>query len=141
MDGFDFTEDFDIEITDSAFQKNYGLRWRHEYGGTIACRPCESEGIVYFGCDNYYFYALDAKTGKEIWKFRTGGSPSKEKVIDHSEVALVTIITGEGVTVEDEKPIDYGPNPEIQIIENEYTTKSEYSSGGSGYRSGGSEYR
>ncbi len=73
MDGFDFTEDFDIEITDSAFQKNYGLRWRHEYGGTIASRPCESEGIVYFGCDNYFFYALDSETGEEIWKFKSGG--------------------------------------------------------------------
>jgi outer membrane protein assembly factor BamB len=70
---FGFDSDFDIEITDSAFQKSYGLRWKHEYGGTVACRPCESDGIVYFGCDNYYFYALDSETGKEVWKFKSGG--------------------------------------------------------------------
>jgi outer membrane protein assembly factor BamB len=69
----DFENDFDIELSDSVFQKKYSLTWDHEYGGTVVCVPAVSDGIVYFGCDNYNFYALDVKTGKEIWKFKSGG--------------------------------------------------------------------
>ena len=31
-----------------------------------------ANGIVYFGSIDSYLYALDIKTGKEKWKFKTG---------------------------------------------------------------------
>ena len=70
---FEFDKDFDLEISDFGIQKMYSLTWDHDYGGTVACVPAIDEGIVYFGCDNYYFYALDIETGKESWKFKSGG--------------------------------------------------------------------
>jgi len=68
----EFERDFDIEMADFGVQKMYSLTWDHGYGGTVACLPAIDEGIVYFGCDNYFLYALDVETGKEIWKFRAG---------------------------------------------------------------------
>lgn len=39
-------------------------------------------GVIYASCGDHYVYALDALTGKEIWKFRTNdcnyGSPSTD---------------------------------------------------------------
>jgi len=69
----EFEKDFDLEISGFGVQKTYSLTWDHEYGGTVACLPAIDEGIVYFGCDNYFFYALNIETGKEIWKFKSSG--------------------------------------------------------------------
>jgi outer membrane protein assembly factor BamB len=33
-----------------------------------------AEGAVYFGCDDGHLYALQIATGKELWKFKTGGA-------------------------------------------------------------------
>ncbi len=35
--------------------------------------PAFDDGVVYFGTGSGYFYALDAATGKENWKFKTDG--------------------------------------------------------------------
>ncbi|MBS1532281.1 MAG: PQQ-binding-like beta-propeller repeat protein [Bacteroidetes bacterium] len=35
--------------------------------------PVVYHGKVYFGSGSGYFYALDALSGKEVWKFKTGG--------------------------------------------------------------------
>jgi outer membrane protein assembly factor BamB len=35
--------------------------------------PAVENGIIYFGTGSGYFYALDAATGKEKWKFKTDG--------------------------------------------------------------------
>lgn len=54
-------------------EERLSLRWEHTYGGTIACIPLIHGGIVYFGCDDYYVYAINAKTGEKVWQFKTGG--------------------------------------------------------------------
>jgi len=108
--------------------------WRFVTNGPSWVGPYINNGKLFAGSWNCYFYRLDPDTGKEIWKFRTGGTPSKEKVIDHSEVALVTIITGEGVFREEERGEKYSPMPEIEISEDLYETKSEYSFGSKTYK-------
>lgn len=42
-------------------------------GGTIATSPIAHEGVVYFGACDKNFYAVDAETGKEVWRFTTNG--------------------------------------------------------------------
>lgn len=41
---------------------------------TVTITRQKAPGIVYFGCDDNYFYALNAATGKLVWKFQGGGS-------------------------------------------------------------------
>jgi outer membrane protein assembly factor BamB len=35
--------------------------------------PAVSNGAVYFGCGDGYVYALNATSGKLLWKYKTDG--------------------------------------------------------------------
>jgi outer membrane protein assembly factor BamB len=112
------------------------ILWEFITNGPAWAGPNLMDGKLYAGSWNGYFYRLDPKTGKEVWSFRTGGSPSKEKVLDHSEVAFITIITGKGAKEEDETDSKYSATQEMhQTMENTYMTKSEYSFGSKIYKS------
>ncbi|MEM5871475.1 MAG: PQQ-binding-like beta-propeller repeat protein, partial [Candidatus Aenigmatarchaeota archaeon] len=70
----DFEKDFDIELSDlKVRERDVAYKyWTYQSGGSIlGCRIYE--GILYFGCCDGYLYAVDAKTGKELWRFKTGG--------------------------------------------------------------------
>ena len=54
--------------------------WRFKAGDTMV-KVLAHDGIVYFGSEDRYLYALNAETGKEIWKFRTGGDVYDEAKI------------------------------------------------------------
>ncbi len=54
--------------------------WRFKAGDTMV-KVLAYDGIVYFGSEDHNFYALDAETGKELWKFRTGGDVYDEAKI------------------------------------------------------------
>ncbi len=50
------------------------LRWQYEllsppWAGVIST----AGGLVFGGCDEGYFFALDSATGKALWRFQTGG--------------------------------------------------------------------
>jgi outer membrane protein assembly factor BamB len=38
----------------------------------VYSRPVIAGDVLYFGSGDYYLYALDVKTGKELWKFKAG---------------------------------------------------------------------
>jgi len=46
--------------------------WKFETGGMVKGSPVVSGGTVYIGSRDHYVYALDADTGTEKWKFKTG---------------------------------------------------------------------
>jgi len=119
----------------ACIDNNGKLLWKFITDGPCWSGPQIRYGMLFTGSWNCYFYRLDPETGKVIWKFKTGGAPSKEKVIDYSEVALVTIITGKGVFKEDVKEEKYEAVPEIETHDNVYVTKSEYSFGSKIYKS------
>ncbi len=48
-------------------------RWTTTFGGSISGGPTLEKGMVYFGACDQYVYAVDGKTGKEKWRFRTDG--------------------------------------------------------------------
>jgi eukaryotic-like serine/threonine-protein kinase len=47
--------------------------WSFPTGDKVVSSPVWHEGLVIFGSDDGYVYAVDAKTGRERWKARTGG--------------------------------------------------------------------
>ena len=61
------------------------------FGAPIRTWPIVWDNVIYFGCDNGYFYAVDAKTGKPIWKLHTGLTVRSSPIID---IARGTVIFG-----------------------------------------------
>lgn len=52
---------------------NVELKWKIETGGGIFSSPVILGNVCYFGSNDGFFYAADAKTGKVKWKYKTGG--------------------------------------------------------------------
>lgn len=48
------------------------LKWIFSTGGPIHSSPAVADGTVYFGSQDYKFYALDAGTGAKRWEYETG---------------------------------------------------------------------
>jgi outer membrane protein assembly factor BamB len=48
---------------------NLGLKWTYTTKGSVSTLPVVQDGIVYVASDQ--LYALDARTGKNIWTYRT----------------------------------------------------------------------
>src|SRR5438093_6606365 len=53
----------------------HGVKWKFKTGRVIEAwfsSPTVSNGMVYFGSDDSYLYAVSALNGELRWKFRTG---------------------------------------------------------------------
>ncbi len=50
------------------------LVWKFQTGGRVRSAPALSDGVIYFGSEDGYLYALDPQTGAEKWRFKTGGA-------------------------------------------------------------------
>ncbi|MDE2938886.1 MAG: PQQ-binding-like beta-propeller repeat protein [Chloroflexota bacterium] len=48
------------------------LLWHFYTEAPVASRPNVVEGVVYFGSEDHYIYALDAANGELLWEFETG---------------------------------------------------------------------
>ncbi|HKL79272.1 MAG TPA: PQQ-binding-like beta-propeller repeat protein [Mobilitalea sp.] len=46
--------------------------WKFKTGSGVASSPMIIENTIYFGSKDGNFYALDKKTGKELWKYNSG---------------------------------------------------------------------
>ena len=55
-------------------------------GGSIYSTAAVVDGVAYFGCCDRNFYALDAETGAELWRFRTGGVILSSPAVDEGVV-------------------------------------------------------
>ena len=51
------------------------LRWKFHTGNVVHASPALAAGTLYVGSWDSYFYALDAASGKERWRFKTGEDP------------------------------------------------------------------
>ena len=47
--------------------------WKFKTGAEVWSSPAISGGVVYFGSNDGYLYALDSQSGQEKWKVKTGG--------------------------------------------------------------------
>lgn len=59
-----------------AFRRDGRLLWKRRVGGAISSQPLvhEGSGTLYFGADDGHMYAVDLRTGKQRWSYRTEGT-------------------------------------------------------------------
>ncbi len=68
-------EEFSTEIGEIEVKKvrQFDRMWKTGAGGSIGQKLLIYRGKVYFGSANRNLYCVDARTGKEVWKYRTDG--------------------------------------------------------------------
>lgn len=59
---------FALEAASGAESWKFEIDYRPNAINLVHSTPAISENVVYFGSENGYFYALDAKTGTKLWR-------------------------------------------------------------------------
>lgn len=60
-----------------------GVKWAFQTGDRIVSSPTYAQGMIYFGSDDGYVYAVHAATGKPAWRYASGGPvPSSPAIAD-----------------------------------------------------------
>lgn len=77
--------EFMTEMSDYDIRKvrRFERIWKIGYGGSISSTPLYHKGVIYFGCADQNVYALEAASGRMLWKFRTQGGIILSYVKEH----------------------------------------------------------
>jgi len=59
-----------------------GVKWKFATGGRVVASAVARDAIIYFGSDDGNLYAVDAATGRQIWKFTSAGPVSSTPAVD-----------------------------------------------------------
>jgi len=59
------------------------VKWSFATGGRIVSSPVTQDGVIFFGSDDGYVYAVDAANGRQVWRRGTKGPVSATPAIDH----------------------------------------------------------
>src|SRR5947209_12231225 len=73
-------------------RKLHGVKWKFKTERVIEAwfsSPTVADGVVYVGSDDGYLYAIDAQTGAQRWRFKTG-----DVVYSSPAVAAGTVYVG-----------------------------------------------
>src|SRR3974390_36662 len=84
-------------VADSATPKGGAFlnpKWRFQTDGRIRSSAALVNGVVYFGSDDGYLYAVKASDGTLVWKLKTGGAVSSSPAV---EKGLVYFMSRDGV--------------------------------------------
>ena len=65
------------------------LRWKFHTGNVIHASPAVADGTLYIGSWDSYFYALDAASGRQRWRFKTGEDPNINNQVGIQSSAVV----------------------------------------------------
>ncbi len=57
-----------------------GLKWKFKTGGAIPAQPIVFRGTAYVHSSDAFVYAINAETGKEVWRYKAEGGPIDEMV-------------------------------------------------------------
>lgn len=60
--------------------------WTFPTNGEVWSSPTVADGVVYFGSDDHFLYALDAASHQLIWKFETGDLVRSRPAVDRRVV-------------------------------------------------------
>ncbi len=67
-------------------------QWRFHAGGPIRFAPVASGGLLFFGADDGCFYCVDAKSGRQVWRFLA--APNQRKVLGNARMTSVWPMRG-----------------------------------------------
>ena len=74
---------------DPAPRALHGIKWKFPTGDRIVSSPAWSDGTIYFGGDDGNIYAVEAESGRQLWKHATKGpAPCTPAVADGVVYAL-----------------------------------------------------
>lgn len=73
-------------LTEMVREANTVLMFNITEGGSILSRPVIKDNVVYFGACDKNVYAVDLKTGEEIWRFSTGGQVIETAAFDKDRI-------------------------------------------------------
>ncbi len=68
-------------VASSALPGRLEVRWKFERTEAFASSAAIAGGVVYVGCDDEHFYALDLSNGKVKWKFRAAGPVQSSPIV------------------------------------------------------------
>ena len=80
-------------VADSATPKGGAFtnpKWRFQTGGRIRSSAALANGVLYFGSDDGYLYALKAGDGAPVWKLKTGGAVASSPAVAKGLVYLTS---------------------------------------------------
>jgi FOG: WD40-like repeat len=83
--------------TGSAPREFHRIKWKFPTGNRIVSSPVIQDKTLYFGGDDGNVYAVDAETGRQIWKRATGA-----RSLRHPQSLMESFMSG--VTTENSMP-------------------------------------
>ncbi|MBN2101371.1 MAG: PQQ-binding-like beta-propeller repeat protein [Candidatus Aenigmarchaeota archaeon] len=105
------------------------LKWEFKTEDCVWCGPHYHDGKVIFGCEDCRAYAVDEKTGEEVWRFHSSLAAQKIPYVEDNfspyemEVRKSEDDTREGFE-DDRYKINFGGLDGLS--DSEYSTRSEY---------------
>jgi outer membrane protein assembly factor BamB len=63
-----------------------GVLWRKQTAGSVRSSPIVVDGVLLVGSSDGYFYALDAETGNEKWKFAADSAVASSAAVANGRV-------------------------------------------------------
>ncbi len=70
----------------SVFAQELETAWKFETSSRILASPVETDGTIYIGDTEGVFYAVDASSGKEMWKLETKGNIQAKALVVEGNV-------------------------------------------------------
>jgi eukaryotic-like serine/threonine-protein kinase len=66
------------------------IKWTFPTGARVVSSPVSDGSAIYFGGDDGNIYAVDAKSGKQLWQHRTGGPVSSSAAVVDGSLYIVS---------------------------------------------------
>src|SRR5579884_3546001 len=65
-------------------------KWKFHTGGKIRSSAALVDGVLYFGSDDGYLYALKATDGSVVWKLKTDGAVQSSPAVANGMVYFIS---------------------------------------------------
>ena len=67
-----------------------GVRFTLRTDGPIRSSPAVAGGLLFFGSDDGFLHAVDARSGAERWRFATGGAIRSSPAVENGSVYIAS---------------------------------------------------